>query len=207
MLLLIEKHPWNNMVQLKAHLIFEDLFKTAELTNEDKLEFLKASDVLNLLVRMSKTPEVKFATGNRIRNGYMGFCIKLSNLINDKVDSSDLKEMQESWDKEAPSSQEETVVSKWNSFVQNELATSNERNARNLGGRTQSTISDEEETNQFDVNMDNIMKRFKCFNTVISSSNNTDDDEEDEVINEPEGEGEGDADGDSATTDTESKSA
>ena len=115
--------------------------------------------------------------------------------------------MQESWDKEAPSSQEETVVSKWNSFVQNELATSNERNARNLGGRTQSTISDEEETNQFDVNMDNIMKRFKCFNTVISSSNNTDDDEEDEVINEPEGEGEGDADGDSATTDTESKSA
>jgi hypothetical protein len=84
--------------------------------------------------------------------------------------------------------------------VQNELANSNERNARNLGGRTQSTVSDDDETNQFDVNMDNIMKRFKCFNNVISSSNTTDDDEEDETINEPEGEGE------SSTTD-ESKPA
>lgn len=84
--------------------------------------------------------------------------------------------------------------------MQNELANSNERNARNLGGRTQSTVSDDDETNQFDVNMDNIMKRFKCFNNVISSSNTTDDDEEDETINEPEGEGE------SSTTD-ESKPA
>lgn len=74
--------------------------------------------------------------------------------------------------------------------MQSELANSNERNARNLGGRTQSTVSDDDETNQFDVNMDNIMKRFKCFNTVISSNNTTDDDEEDETINEPEGEGE-----------------
>lgn len=32
------------------------------------------------------------------------------------------------------------------------------------------------------------MKRFKCFNTIISSNNTTDDDEEDETNNEPEGE-------------------
>ena len=42
-LLLIEKHPWNNMVQLKAHLIFEDLFKT-EMSNSEKIDFLKASE-------------------------------------------------------------------------------------------------------------------------------------------------------------------
>lgn len=54
-LLLIEKHPWNNMVQLKAHLIFEDLFKT-EMSNSEKISFLKASEVTKVLVRMAETP-------------------------------------------------------------------------------------------------------------------------------------------------------
>jgi len=100
---------------------------------------------------MSTNPEVKFASGNKIRNGYMGFVIKLSNLIVKKKD--DL---------------ESTVSSeKWQDFVAHELETSNERNSRNLGGRPTSTTSDDDETNQFDVNMDNIMKRFKCFNTIM----------------------------------------
>ena len=85
---------------------------------------------------------------------------------------------------------EEIFNTDWTGFVNNELERSNERNSRNLGGRPTSTTSGDEETNQFDVNMDNIMKRFKCFNTIISSNNTTDDDEEDETINEPDGEGE-----------------
>ena len=127
---------------------------------------------------MSTNPEVKFASGNKIRNGYMGFVIKLANLIVKKKD--DL---------------ESTVSSeKWQDFVAHELETSNERNSRNLGGRPTSTTSDDDETNQFDVNMDNIMKRFKCFNTIMQSStstddDNNDDDDEDETPNEPDGEG------------------
>lgn len=92
----------------------------------------------------------------------------------------------------------------WNSFVANELEVSNERNRRNLGGRPTSTTSEDDETNQFDVNMDNIMKRFKCFNTLVQNNSSTDDDdkddkedkdekeeEEEDTINEPEVEGEG----------------
>ena len=124
-LLLIEKHPWNNMVQLKAHLIFEDLFKT-EMSNSEKIDFLKASEVTKVLVRMSETPEIKFATGNRIRNGFMGFVIKLANLIKTKTD--------------AMSDEAAELVSllnpDWKQFVSTELEVSNERNARNLGGRT-----------------------------------------------------------------------
>ena len=91
----------------------------------------------------------------------------------------------------------------WDQFVSIELENSNERNARNLGGRPTSTHSEEDETNQFDVNMDNIMKRFKCFNTIMQNNSSTDDDdkeEEVEEINEPEGEGEGD-DADKSTSD------
>lgn len=135
-LLLIEKHPWNNMVQLKAHLIFEDLFKT-EMSNSEKIDFLKASEVTKVLVRMSETPEIKFATGNRIRNGFMGFVIKLANLIKTKTD--------------AMSDEAAELVSllnqDWKQFVSTELEVSNERNARNLGGRTTSTMSDDDETN------------------------------------------------------------
>jgi len=113
----------------------------------------------------------------------MGFVIKLANLIKTKTDLIiDVEE------------QSEVVTKDWKDFVRGELESSNERNARNLGGRTTSTISEDDETNQFDVNMDNIMKRFKCFNTIISSSNTTDDDEEDETINEPDGEGDADTD-------------
>jgi len=84
-LLLVEKHPWNNMSQLKAHQVFDDLFKT-ELSNDEKVSFLQVSEVTSVLVRMAKVPEVKFASGNRIRNGFMGFVIKLANLIKTKTD-------------------------------------------------------------------------------------------------------------------------
>ena len=104
-LLLIEKHPWNNMSQLKAHLIFEDLFKT-EMSNDDKLAFLKASEVTKVLVRMADVPEVKFGTGNRIRNGFMGFVIKLANLVNTKVE--EMKDVEDS---------SEVLTQDWKSFV------------------------------------------------------------------------------------------
>ena len=81
----------------------------------------------------------------------------------------------------------------WSGFVNNELERSNERNSRNLGGRPTSTTSEDEETNQFDVNMDNIMKRFKCFNTIMQNNSSADEDEKDEDVedvssNEPDAE-------------------
>ena len=86
----------------------------------------------------------------------------------------------------------------WTGFVNNELERSNERNSRNLGGRPTSTTSEDEETNQFDVNMDNIMKRFKCFNTIMQNNSSADEDEKDEDVedvssNEPDAESEKDS--------------
>ena len=80
-----------------------------------------------------------------------------------------------------------------------ELESSNERDSRNLGGRPSSHTEDEDETNQFDVNMDNIMKRFKCFNTIAQNSASEDEDKdmEDETANEPEDEGDTSASGQS----------
>lgn len=56
---LIEKHQWNNMLQLKADLIFDDLFAT-DMTAAQKLNFLAKAKVTSALASMSKTPEVSF---------------------------------------------------------------------------------------------------------------------------------------------------
>ena len=56
---LVEKHQWNNMVQLKANLIFEDLFST-DMPAKEKLNFLAKARVTSALAGMSKTPEVTF---------------------------------------------------------------------------------------------------------------------------------------------------
>ena len=76
------------------------------MSNSDKLAFLKASEVTKVLVRMSDVPEVKFGTGNRIRNGFMGFVIKLANLINTKVE--EMKDVEDS---------SEVLTQDWKSFV------------------------------------------------------------------------------------------
>ena len=93
---------------------------------------------------------------------------------------------------------EEIFNTDWTGFVNNELERSNERNSRNLGGRPTSTTSEDEETNQFDVNMDNIMKRFKCFNTIMQNNSSADEDEKDEDVedvssNEPDAESDKDS--------------
>ena len=77
---LIEKHPWNNMIQLKVQQIFEDALQS-DLDPVEKRDFLKKAEVTTILTRMADTPEVRFASGNSIRNGQMGFVVKLSNFI------------------------------------------------------------------------------------------------------------------------------
>lgn len=177
-------------------MIFKDVF-SSDLEAPKKLAFLQKSEVTKQLMKMSECPEVKFGSGNRIRNGYMGFVIELSNEIVKQKALSDNEAVNEVFSDD------------WRDFVGNELDRSNERNSRNLGGRPTSTHSDEDETNQFDVNMDNIMKRFKCFNTIMQNNSSTDDDDKEEEVdelNEPDGEGEGDADNDAEKATTESSS-
>ena len=157
MLALIEKHPWNNMVQLKCHQIFEDVINS-DCSAAEKLAFLNSSNCTRMLINMAETPSVKFGSGNSIRNGFMGFVIKLANLLVKSKDN--FKDL---------AVESATFYSpEWTSFIDAELATSNERNSRSLGGKPTSTNSDDDDqTQHFDVNMDNIMKRFKCFTTIM----------------------------------------
>ena len=79
---------------------------------------------------------------------------------------------------------DEVFDSNWTSFMEGELQKSNTENARNLGGRPHSNDTEEEETNQFDVNMDRIMQRFNCFNSIMQNST-TEDEKNDEIADEP----------------------
>ena len=56
-----------------------------------------------------------------------------------------------------------------------EFEKSTANNEKSLGGRTAQLAEEDEETS-FDVNMDKIMQRFKCFNQVQVSNNSEDDD-------------------------------
>ncbi len=124
------------MIQLKAHQIFEDVLGSDIILVEEKIDFLKSSDATNMLMQMAKEPEVAFTSGNKIRNGFMGFVIKLANLIvKSKTALAEGKE------------HELVYTTSWDSFVSGELETSNERNGRNLGGRPTSTTSEDDETN------------------------------------------------------------
>ena len=108
----------------------------SEITVDEKIAFLKSSDATNMLMQMAQEPEVAFTSGNKIRNGFMGFVIKLANLI--VKSKTTLAEGEE---------QDLVYSTSWDSFVSGELETSNERNGRNLGGRPTSTTSEDDETN------------------------------------------------------------
>lgn len=167
----------------------------ADISKEDKLKFISKSDCTNLLVKMAQTPDYNFSSsGNRIRNGFMGFVIKLANLIvkmKTTYSASDDFNGDDTFKK---------VYSKdWEKFVEGELENSNDRNSKNLGGRPTSTTSDDDETNQFEVNMDNIMKRFQCFNNTMQNYNSSTDDDEKEddeqAVEEPDRENEAESEG------------
>jgi len=73
-----------------------------------------------------------------MRHGYMGFAIKLSNLIKKKMEADSMATMEGG---------EEVFNADWTSYMEGELTRSNTENARNLGGRPHSNDTEEEETN------------------------------------------------------------
>jgi len=107
---------------------------------------------------MGDNTTVRFASQNTMRHGYMGFAVKLANLIKKKQEADQMTTMEGG---------EEVFNAEWTAFQEGELTRSNNENARNLGGRPHSNDTEEEETNQFDVNMDRIMQRFNCFNSIM----------------------------------------
>lgn len=140
-----------------------------------KFTLIKNSNVVKSLLRMGENTRVTFVSQNQMRHGYMGFAIKLSNLIKKKCEAEQMTTMEGG---------EEIFTEDWTAYVEGELTKSNTENARNLGGRPHSNETDEEETNQFDVNMDRIMQRFNCFNSIMQNST-SEDEKGDDIVDEP----------------------
>ena len=87
---LVHEHPWNNFIQLKIHQVFED-FLESENTAEQKLAFIRDSEVVELLLLMSEMARVTFDSGNSIRNGYMGFVINLATKLKKVIQAEKLE--------------------------------------------------------------------------------------------------------------------
>lgn len=165
MLDLVDEHPWNNFIQLKIHQVFEDYFDS-ENSAEQKLEMIQKSGVLAKLIKMSEIPEVTFETGNNIRNGHMGFVINLATKLKKVIQGEKLSALEGA---------DVILTQEWEDFLNGEFQRSTDNNDKSLGGRTAQIADDDEDTN-FEVNMDKIMQRFKCFNSVAVSNNSEDDD-------------------------------
>lgn len=177
---LIEEHPWNNMISLKTHEIFVD-FLDSESSPEDKLALLKDSRFVSAVLGMSEKKTITLDSGNRIRNGYMGFVINLADKVKKTLATnkglSDLPDTALVFGKE------------WKEFLGGEFEKSMMKNEHNLGGST-STVTDDDEPH-FEVDMNKIMQRFNCFNQahqLLQSSTTDDDDDkkvEEEIPEEP----------------------
>jgi hypothetical protein len=110
-----------------------------------------------------------------LRNGFMGFVVKLSNLIKRRAEVDRLTEL-------VP---EQLNSTEWRLFTNGELDKSNTNNNKSLGGHSRSLPDEEEEDEPpIDVNMERIMARFNTYSQLVSqnsySSGSKDDDDENE---------------------------
>jgi hypothetical protein len=78
---------------------------------------------------------------------------------------------------------EETRTEPWSAFVEGELRSSLDRNALNLGGQQPrgSVGDDDDADNHYEVNMEQIMKKFTNFNSQASSASSNQDEDEAEA--------------------------
>lgn len=103
-----------------------------------RMTLIKNSGVVQACVKMGDNTTIRFSSQNTMRHGYMGFVVKLSNLIKKKMEADQMNSMEGG---------DEVFNTDWTSFMEGELTRSNNENARNLGGRPHSNDTEEEETN------------------------------------------------------------
>jgi len=152
---MIEQYPWNNILQLKTHQIFEELINNSSNSASVKIDVFRDSEVCSTLVHLADTSNYTFKSNRKVRNGYMGFVIKLADLIQKRVEQDNLNEY-------APEIFENED---WKAFCEGELAESNKTNAKSLGGHTRSINNDDDMMDDapMDVNMEKIMARFNTY--------------------------------------------
>ncbi len=174
LLLNVQAYPWNNVVQVKTLSIFEEILDNTTNTEAYKAEVLRESNACLALAEMASQANYQHNSERVIRNGYMGFVVKLSNLIKRRAEVDHLAAL-------VP---EQLQSTEWRLFVQGELDQSNTNNNKSLGGHSRSLPDEEEEEETpIDVNMERIMARFNTYSQLMSqnsySGTSNDDDDED----------------------------
>ena len=81
-------------------------------TPATRLEIIKTSGVVPACIKMGENKLVKFQSQNEMRHGYMGFSIKLSNLIKKKAEADNMAQLEGGSDVFTP---------KWTAYLEGEL--------------------------------------------------------------------------------------
>ena len=164
---LVKQYPWNNFLQLKTISIYEEVLDTID--DKTRGVILKKSNIGQTILKLASRTTYSHESNRTIRHGYMALIIKLANLLQKHTDKPEVKEYIDA------------LGDEWKSFVEGELKQSNILNTRSLGGQQpRSSQDDEDESNQYEVNMEKIMARFSNFNSVLSQSSSADNEDEEE---------------------------
>jgi len=139
------------------------------------LEVLEKSNLISNIVRLASEGQFNFESDRKIRHGYMGFVIKLANMVKSVHDTDDLNSVDGA---------KEIFEDDWVRFVAGELTSSNEVNSRSLGNKPKMFM--EEEDSNFEVDMEKVMSRFNSFNSIVSQSSNDEDEDDKDLEEEPE---------------------
>jgi len=122
----------------------------------------------------------KMESERKIRTGYMGLVVTISNKFQKKYELIQNMEKPESTN---IVDYLDSVGEEWRAFVDVELKKSNERNNKTLGGSTTKSSNEEDEEKEdsnYDVQMEKIMARFTNFNSILSQGSSNDDDDDDD---------------------------
>jgi len=149
---------------------------------------------------MGKESSYIMESERKIRNGHMALVVSISNMLVKKTEAEASESRPATADTEATATsatdnKSEKVVTDflanqakqengadWKAWVDGELKKSNDNNKRPLGGSVSSRLSEEDdkEDTNYDVQMEKIMARFTNFNQILSSGGNQDEDEDDD---------------------------
>lgn len=177
---LVKAYPWNNFLQLKVMNLFTEVIEKQK-NDTFRRSFMETSGIVDALIEMGGQAWFTMESERKIRNGFMNLVVQISNQLKKR------NEAPKEGETAGAEKTEDIVVAgvldgageEWRAFVDGELKSSNDNNAKNLGGSTTKNDKDSEnEDNNYDVQMEKIMARFTNFNQILSAGNNDNNDED-----------------------------
>lgn len=188
---LVKNYPWNNFLQLKVINLFEQIL--TQIDHEAfKTHVLEQTELAKSLSDLGAAHQYQMESERKIRSGHMALVVSISNLLikrseaeGDKGTAGDNEAQTASGDSKKLISDflaKEQHAGQWKTWVGGELKKTNENYKRALGGSVGSRLSEEDDKddNNYDVQMEKIMARFTNFNQILSSGGGQDEDDDDD---------------------------